>query len=463
MDKKARETFNDDFKNSGFFSEMLFSYVRGVIAYVYQHKTLHDVKQCVDQPEKESTDRLSNKFLENLQGRIDKGNFDYKYGVIKLVFQTFKEGIFKVCFYGTVAEILSVINLFVTSFFISWLQDDDEEDWVGFLYTIIISLTVLIALAFRHRYFHWGTTTGLNIRKAIAGAIFKKVLKFNQKSLAKASTGKIVTIVSGELQVIESGLVLAPYIIIAPISTTLAFVLIGLDFKEAAALGFITYVVIVILQALIAKCTVKWKYREGMNTDKRVKIMTDCINGIRTIKSYGWEYPYRNLVQKARNNQLKYLYKNHLVNAIGSGLFMNGGFVIAFVIFTYHYGMDREFSYSRSLSTIALLSYLSLTSIFFSYTAISNFATFAAIMFRVGEIFKMEEFDYKSAENDTSLPEGTRILLENCDLSWGFQIKKSQGNKRKQEVEELDNDVNLSNINLEARQGELVAIVGSVG
>jgi ATP-binding cassette, subfamily C (CFTR/MRP), member 4 len=311
-------------------------------------------------------------------------------------------------------------------------------------------------------FFFYSTTTGTNIRKAITGMIFKKVLKFNQKSMAKASTGKIITIVSGELSVVEVGLVLAPYIVIAPISTIVAFVFISIDFYEGAAIGFVMYILIVILQWLMARLTVKWKYQEGMFSDKRVKVINDAVNWIRTIKTYGWEKPYMSLVKKWRWKQLGMLIRNHVINAIGSGIFLNGGFVIALVIFSYHYGLEREFDYSRSLSTIALLSYLSLTSIFFSYTAISNIATFVAVMFRVGEILKMEEVDKEALKDDESLDEGVRVRLENADLSWGFHIHKSNDSK-KTEIEEAEKDVNLHNINIEARDGELVAIVGAVG
>lgn len=159
------------------------------------------------------------------------------------------------------------------------------------------------------------------------------------------------------------------------------------------------------------------------------------------------------------------LLRNHAINAVGSGIFLNGGFVIALVIFTYHWGMDREFDYSRSLSAVALLSYLSLTAIFFSYNAISNFATFMAIMFRVGEIMKMEEYDYESAQNDTSLSYGVRLSMENASLTWGFHIHKSKDSKKAkiEDEEEGHEDINLHSIDLQASDGQLIAIVGAVG
>jgi len=182
------------------------------------------------------------------------------------------------------SEIINVLNLFATSFFVDWLKNDNSEKWVGVILTLSMGLMLLIALIIRHRFFFWGTTTGLNMRKAISGAIFRKIIKFNQKSLAMATTGKIFTIVSGELQILETGIILVPYIVIAPISTILAFTLIGLNFKEASLLGVLMYTVIIVLQTVVSRATVKWKYFEGLYSDKRVKIISDAINGIRTIK-----------------------------------------------------------------------------------------------------------------------------------------------------------------------------------
>ena len=138
------------------------------------------------------------------------------------------------------------------------------------------------------------------MNKAISGMIFTKCLKFKKKALAEATPGKIVTIAGPELLNMEDGLVLTPYIIISPLSTIFAFSLIAINFKEAALLGLIVYCILVILQILISKVTVKWKYLESFYSDKRVKIISDAINGIRTIKWYGWEVPYKELIQKWR-------------------------------------------------------------------------------------------------------------------------------------------------------------------
>lgn len=60
-------------------------------------------------------------------------------------------------------------------------------------------------------------------------------------------------------------------------------------------------------------------------------------------------------------------------------------------MFSYHWILGREFSYSRTLSTLALLNYLSLASIYFLHTSLTFLATFISIISRVGKILEKED------------------------------------------------------------------------
>ena len=114
--------------------------------------------------------------------------------------------------------------------------------------------------------------------------MFQKCLKLSQQSLAEASSGEIISIVNGELQVIEVGLLTLPYLFITPIIGTYTLILTSFYFKEGSLIGFVVFVVILVVQILIAIPVSRWKYSEGLLSDKRLKIITGAIHGIRTIK-----------------------------------------------------------------------------------------------------------------------------------------------------------------------------------
>jgi ATP-binding cassette, subfamily C (CFTR/MRP), member 4 len=53
--------------------------------------------------------------------------------------------------------------------------------------------------------------------------------------------------------------------------------------------------------------------------------------------------------------------------------------------------------------------------------------------------------------------------LENATLSWGFKIRKGANIKGEDQIDNEHRDINLENINLQAKSGDLIAIIGEVG
>ena len=98
----------------------------------------------------------------------------------------------------------------------------------------------------------------------------------------------------------------------------------------------------------------KFKYNEGVYSDKRLKVLTDIINGIRTIKAYAWELPFYNLVNKFRSKMVIFTMKHELIESVMWGIGYTGGYVVGLSIFGYHYAMDREFNYEDSISAIGV-------------------------------------------------------------------------------------------------------------
>ena len=66
-------------------------------------------------------------------------------------------------------------------------------------------------------YLFYAAAFGVAVRKGISGVLYRKILRFNQKSKAIATSGKLVAIVSGELQLIERGMLTISSLISAPV------------------------------------------------------------------------------------------------------------------------------------------------------------------------------------------------------------------------------------------------------
>lgn len=101
--------------------------------------------------------------------------------------------------------------------------------------------------------------------------------------------------------------------------------------------GVLLSVLIVVLQFFSSQYINSCKYNEGYYSDKRLNALSEAINGIRTVKVYAWEMIYQNLINKYRIKMVDYLHKNHLTESVMWGISTNGGYLIAIVIFGYHY------------------------------------------------------------------------------------------------------------------------------
>ena len=99
-----------------------------------------------------------------------------------------------------------------------------------------------------------------------------------------------------------------------------ACILLAFIFEEGAIFGFIVGVIILFVLYVLSSYVKKYKYNEGYYSDKRLKVLSDIINGIRTIKAYAWELPFYKLINKFRNKMVKYTFKLELLESIMWGV-----------------------------------------------------------------------------------------------------------------------------------------------
>ena len=277
-------------------------------------------------------------------------------------------------------------------------------------------ILVLLSLIIRNRFLLLGRMLSLNIKKSISGILFEKLLKTNKSLLARTQPAKFISIVSSDLNALENEFHYISYIVIAPVIVILSLWLISYYFKEASIFGFFAYLLIVTIQIIWAKFMIQWRYQESSSSEKRLKFISEAINGIRTIKIFGWEYPYWDLIRKFRKLQVMYWAINHWIAAVGSSLFQNWGYFISFVIFGYHYLKGRDFELSETMFAIYLMSYISFLIIYYSFFGFWTISSFSSILTRIGEIFALEE--NINHDNSDDLDDKIWIQFENASIWW---------------------------------------------
>lgn len=133
------------------------------------------------------------------------------------------------------------------------------------------------------------------------------------------------------------------------------------------------------------------------------------VNGIRTIKSYGWENHYKQKIFEAREQQEKEVWWVNFFGSMGLTVFNNFGFYAYLVIVAISYKRGIELKAGEEFATFSLLNFL-----FLSINGLTNYALvtvyqFLAICVRLGDVFKLSE--HKSLREDPENPQNVCIKV----------------------------------------------------
>jgi ABC-type multidrug transport system fused ATPase/permease subunit len=85
-----------------------------------------------------------------------------------------------------------------------------------------------IVQTFRNRYIHFGYITSIKLRRTLCAVLFDQISGLSVQALAETNSGKLVSLISSDLFVVERSLSFMPMIIVCPIANTMTYVIIGL-------------------------------------------------------------------------------------------------------------------------------------------------------------------------------------------------------------------------------------------
>jgi len=226
-------------------------------------------------------------------------------------------------------------------------------------------------------------------------------------------------------------------------------------------------------------------------TDARVKLMNEILNGIRIIKYYAWESAFVKKILAIRTDELYLVAKmGYIFNSV-FGLFLLGATQIQTVlIFLTYIGLGNQLDAATAFTTLTLFGLMTSPFIFLPF-GLQQYNQSVISMRRIMEFLDAD--DLEPYVKQVEMPsDGTVIKFSDACMSWtplvvknitaftqgkpGDKVKANKDvpstamNEREiapsvESKEDFSNKAihTLRDLNLNIRQGQLVAIVGSVG
>eukprot|EP01032_Pedospumella_encystans_P009078 gene9078-10720_t len=382
---------------------------------------------------------------------------------------------------------------------VNYLQDVTDYKtssvWIMVSLLFVFPLVSSVALAHSNSIMaHIGTQT----RNILIDALYRKSLTISPAKKLEISTGRILTMFSDDTNQIKNFLVFVTNAILAPLQIGACLFLIYQQVGVAMFVGLGYSIFSMPITGVIFGFVFGIRKDKMKQTDIRVKLMNEVLNGIRIIKYYAWENAFIKKISVVRDQEVYLLRKMGYLFNIPFGILLIGAPSIQTVlIFLTYICLGHELDVSTAFTTITLFGIMT-TPFIFLPLGIQQYSQSLVSMGRIIQYLDCEDLvEYINKVEPGSLVDASGnkdvvMQFKDANVAWSLEPTvvvpvagaavagqdaaykavatnaTEEGTETAVVVAEKDNGPNrathsLVDVNLSIRKGELVGIVGTVG
>jgi ABC-type multidrug transport system fused ATPase/permease subunit len=379
-------------------------------------------------------------------------NFKFRISVV-MVLALFKGGLR----IGSIVLLKLLLNSLIVS------NGGEPFMWVG----IIAAFNILIFIT--HGILYYATMKlGWIWKMAATGFVYNNLFELKSSQLfaganGSLGTGKLVNLISNDVGRLEEFCVFAPYAIISVLEGIGVLVVLAVFLNvESAFAGVGVSLLFLPIQTYLGGVYARIRSRTAEATDKRVRFISEVIEGISSVKCFGWEIPFISNIGRIRKTELNNIVKSQYVKAVNMALYCFGPAVANFATFAVYWRTGGELTIPLVFFGISMLQ--SLRETFgraFSRAIESTSETISAC-------HRIEQFLDLFDEADRMTSGSAAAARSTVSPQFGAFDTNSVAplvsvDKRTFSYSATGEGFCLKDISLSVSKGELVMVVGSVG
>nr|CAD7399248.1 unnamed protein product [Timema cristinae] len=277
----------------------------------------------------------------------------------------------------------------------------------------------------------------LNTTSALANYAteYRKSLRLSQSSLGHTTVGQIVNLLSNDVGRFNWCLLHLHYLWIGPVQTVLVAYFMWVTVGLPAVFGVAAMLLFIPLQGFLGNKTAALRLKAALRTDERIRLMNEVVSSVRVIKMYAWEIPFSKLVSEARRKEMKELRATSYVRAI---------------IFSFEMLTTRLTLLITILAYVFMGNYVTAEKKFLQYEEIRKSSSVPDVAgAAVPQPHARYNIDETSFEEGVVSDENVKgdVTISHLTARWSTDTPENT----------------LTDVNLRAGPGELLAIIGPVG
>ncbi|RMZ95933.1 putative multidrug resistance-associated lethal -like protein, partial [Brachionus plicatilis] len=312
-------------------------------------------------------------------------------------------------------------------------------------FAIFIAAGVTVNCVVHHPYFLELTRIGMKMRLASSGLLYKKAFKLNMSGADNQLGGQLINMLSNDGTRVEYSVYFIPHLIIAPLQSSIIIFILAESIDISILSGLVIIFLAIPLQSFLGNVIDKLRRITAKKCDRRINFVNEIFNGIKIIKMYCWEEPFRKAVELLRGKEMKYQKKLFMVATFNGIVDLILPSAITFTSVTFFvFFANRPLTPSYIVLAMSYYMRISNSLGFFFIKAITTLIA-AKVSIKRMQDFLLEKEIYKL--NELSEADDPHIKVRNLKARWSHDVRS----------------LTLNNITFEAHQGDLIAIIGSVG
>uniref|UniRef100_A0AAY4BSN2 Multidrug resistance-associated protein 1 n=1 Tax=Denticeps clupeoides TaxID=299321 RepID=A0AAY4BSN2_9TELE len=247
--------------------------------------------------------------------------------------------------YKIVHDILMFVGPEILRLLIRFVNDGSAPYWQGYFYTSLLFVCTCVQTLILQRYFHVCFVTGMRLRTAIVGAVYRKALVITNAARRTSTVGEIVNLMSVDAQRFMDLITYINMIWSAPLQVILALYFLWQNLGPSVLAGVAVMVLMVPVNVLFLT---HWDFSffeqvaQMKSKDNRIKLMNEVLNGIKVLKLYAWELAFRDKVSKIRESELRVLKKTAYLGAVSTFTWVCAPFLVALSTFAVYVMVDEK-------------------------------------------------------------------------------------------------------------------------
>ncbi|KAK2916503.1 hypothetical protein Q8A67_000877 [Cirrhinus molitorella] len=349
--------------------------------------------------------------------------------------------------YKIIHDILMFVGPEILRLLIQFVNDSSAPSWHGYFYTTLLFICTCVQTLVLQKYFHVCFVTGMRLRTAIVGAVYRKALVITNAARRTSTVGEIVNLMSVDAQRFMDLITYINMIWSAPLQVILALYFLWENLGPSVLAGVAVMVLMVPVNAVIAMKTKTYQVAQMKSKDSRIKLMNEVLNGIKVLKLYAWELAFKDKVSAIRESELRVLKKTAYLGAVSTFTWVCAPFLVALSTFAVYVLVDEHniLDAQKAFVSLALFNILRFP-LNMLPMVISSMVQASVSMKRLRVFLSHEELDEDNVERPAISASSDSIRIVDGAFSWS-----------------KNDSPTLKRINVRIPEGALVAVVGHVG